>query len=100
MTSPTRNQRADVDVTMAGSSNDNDDLVASLPDEILDYVLSLVSAYGDLRGCALVCKRWYKAVARVAAKTRYGFKAHFLNDFVRYIFQAFKFGQFVSTSKF
>lgn len=78
MTSPTRNQRADVDVNMAGS-RDDDDLVASLPDEILDYVLSLVSAYGDLRGCALVCKRWHKAVARVAAKTRYGF-----NNFVRY----------------
>ena len=77
MTSPTRNQRADVDVNMAGSHDD--DLVASLPDEILDYVLSLVSAYGDLRGCALVCKRWHKAVARVAAKTRYGF-----NNFVRY----------------
>ena len=75
MTSPTRNQRAAVDVTMAGS-RDDDDLVASLPDEILDYVLSLVSAYGDLRGCALVCKRWHKAVARVAAKTRYDFKAH------------------------
>ena len=72
MTSPIRNQRADIDVNMAGS-RDDDDLVASLPDEILDYVLSLVSAYGDLRGCALVCKRWHKAVARVAAKTRYGF---------------------------
>ena len=74
MTSPIRNQRADVDVTMAGSCDD--DLVASLPDEILDYVLSLVSAYGDLRGCALVCKRWHKAVGRVAAKTRYVLKAH------------------------
>ena len=82
MTSPIRNQRADIDVNMAGSCDD--DLVASLPDEILDYVLSLVSAYGDLRGCALVCKRWHKAVARVAAKTRYDFRAHFLNDFARY----------------
>ena len=96
MTSTKRDQRAEVDVNMAGSNGD--DLVASLPDEILDYVLSLVSAYGELRGCALVCKRWHKAVGRVASKTRYDLKAHFLNDLVR--FQAFKFRQIVSTSKF
>ena len=57
------------------AADNNGDLAASLPDEILDYVLSLVSAYGDVRRCSLVCKRWHKAVARVAAKTRREFAA-------------------------
>ena len=66
MTSPDMEHRTGVDVIMT----DDDDLAASLPDEILDYLLSLVSTYGDLRRCSLVCKRWHRAVARVAAKTR------------------------------
>ena len=71
MTSNEKDHRAaDDDADMADNNRGDDDLAASLPDEILDYVLSLVSAYGDVRRCSLVCKRWHKAVARVAAKTR------------------------------
>jgi len=61
--------------------------VDSLPDEVLDYILSvrvvelltsilrrlntifhlqLVSSYGDLRNCYQVCHRWRDAVLRVA----------------------------------
>ena len=77
--------RAD-DVDMAADNNDDDDdVAASLPDEILDYVLSLVSAYGDVRRCSLVCKRWHKAVARVAAKARDGLAGIFCRMFPHFL---------------
>ena len=40
--------------------------IDDLPDEVLDYVLSLVSTYGDLRNCHRVSRRWRNAVHRVA----------------------------------
>ena len=41
----------------------------SLPDEVLDYVLSLVSPYADLLACSLVSKRWNHSVQRVKSQT-------------------------------
>ena len=40
--------------------------IDDLPDEVLDYILSLVSTYGDLRSCHRVSHRWKNAVHRVA----------------------------------
>jgi hypothetical protein len=53
----------------AAMSSDTSSTGFPLPDEILDYVLSLVSWYGDLRRCKAVDKRWAKAVDRVARKS-------------------------------
>lgn len=39
--------------------------INDLPDEVLDYILALVSTYGDLRNCYLVSRRWRSAVQRV-----------------------------------
>jgi len=40
--------------------------IEDLPDEVLDYILALVSTYGDLRSCHLVSRRWRDAVHRVS----------------------------------
>lgn len=32
-----------------------------LPDEILEYILSLIPPYKDLQECLYVSKRWYQA---------------------------------------
>ena len=40
--------------------------IEDIPDEVLDYILALVSAYGDLRNCCLVSRRWREAVHRVS----------------------------------
>ena len=86
MTSNEKDHRAaDDDADMADNNRGDDDLAASLPDEILDYVLSLVSAYGDVRRCSLVCKRWHKAVARVAAKARDGLAGLFCRVFPHFL---------------
>ncbi|XP_069687513.1 F-box only protein 42 [Periplaneta americana] len=39
--------------------------VDDLPDEVLEYILSLVAPYKDLQECALVCKRWHRSVKNV-----------------------------------
>ncbi|PSN48109.1 hypothetical protein C0J52_13244 [Blattella germanica] len=36
-----------------------------LPDEVLEYILSLVAPYKDLQECSLVCKRWHRSVKNV-----------------------------------
>lgn len=36
--------------------------INELPDEVLEYIFTLVSPYKDLRGCMLVCKRWHETV--------------------------------------
>ena len=46
--------------------NSSSKTIDSLPDEVLDYVLSLVSTYGDLRASFRVCRRWRNSVQRVA----------------------------------
>lgn len=37
--------------------------VNDLPDEVLEYILSLLPPYKDLEQCMLVCKRWKKNVS-------------------------------------
>ncbi|KAG8236337.1 hypothetical protein J437_LFUL010471 [Ladona fulva] len=36
-----------------------------LPDEILEYIISLTSSYKDLEDCKLVSKRWHRSVLNV-----------------------------------
>ena len=36
--------------------------VHRLPAEVLEYIIGLVSPYGDLHSCKLVCKRWLDVV--------------------------------------
>lgn len=40
--------------------------IHDIPDEVLDYILALVSTYADLRSCHLVSRRWREAVHRVS----------------------------------
>jgi len=35
--------------------------IDDLPDELLEYILSLIPPYKDLQECKVVCKRWYRA---------------------------------------
>ncbi|KAL1124381.1 hypothetical protein AAG570_001010 [Ranatra chinensis] len=51
--------------TCSRTENDSSVSINSLPDEVLEYILSLVPAYKDLQDCRLVCKRWYKNVQNV-----------------------------------
>ncbi|XP_012525965.1 F-box only protein 42 isoform X2 [Monomorium pharaonis] len=39
--------------------------INDLPDELLEYILSLIPPYKDLQECRLVCKRWYRATKNV-----------------------------------
>ncbi|PNF33809.1 hypothetical protein B7P43_G10013 [Cryptotermes secundus] len=39
--------------------------IDDLPDEVLEYILSLVAPYKDLQECSLVCKRWQRNVKNV-----------------------------------
>jgi len=48
--------------TPAGSFIKFESTVDDVPDEVLEYVLSLVSPYKDLQECSLVCKRWHRSV--------------------------------------
>ncbi|KAJ1520014.1 hypothetical protein ONE63_004244 [Megalurothrips usitatus] len=49
--------------------NQDDDLskknINELPDEVLEYIFSLVSPYKDLKECMIVCKRWHGIVINV-----------------------------------
>lgn len=36
--------------------------INELPDEVLEYIFSLVSPYKDVKECMLVCKRWHSNV--------------------------------------
>jgi F-box-like len=40
-------------------SSDTSTDINSLPNEILEYILSLLSPYCDLKSTLQVCKRWY-----------------------------------------
>jgi len=51
--------------TPAGSFIKFESTVDDLPDEVLEYILSLVSPYKDLQECSLVCKRWHRSVKNV-----------------------------------
>ncbi|XP_014230303.1 F-box only protein 42 isoform X1 [Trichogramma pretiosum] len=39
--------------------------IHDLPDEVLEYILSLIPPYTYLQRCMFVCKRWYKATKNV-----------------------------------
>ena len=39
--------------------------IQDLPDEVLTYVLSLVSPYKDLHSANQVCKQWQRCVSQV-----------------------------------
>ncbi|XP_046398523.1 F-box only protein 42 [Ischnura elegans] len=39
--------------------------INDLPDEVLEYIISLTSSYKDLEECKLVCKRWHRSVLSV-----------------------------------
>lgn len=39
--------------------------INELPDEVLEYIFSLVSPYKDVKECMLVCKRWHSNVKNV-----------------------------------
>lgn len=36
--------------------------INDLPNELLEYIISLLPPYQDLENCMVVCKRWYKNV--------------------------------------
>ena len=40
------------------SDNDTTTSIESLPDEVLEHILSLLSPYSDLESCALTCSRF------------------------------------------
>ena len=42
-------------------SNEEPD-IQDLPDEILEYILSLTSPYRDFKSAMMVCKRWRKVM--------------------------------------
>ncbi|XP_046421538.1 F-box only protein 42 [Neodiprion fabricii] len=47
--------------------------IDDLPDEILEYILSLIPPYKNLQECTLVSKRWYRATRNVIEHS----EAHF-----------------------
>ncbi|EFN83938.1 F-box only protein 42 [Harpegnathos saltator] len=47
--------------------------IDDLPDELLEYILSLVPPYKDLEACKFVCKRWRRTTEVVIARN----EAHF-----------------------
>nr|CAI5823340.1 unnamed protein product [Callosobruchus analis] len=54
--------------------------IESLPDEVLEYILSLIPPYKDLHHCMVVSKRWRRCVLNVVqTKQRNLYKA--INDF-------------------
>lgn len=40
----------------------NEKTIEDLPDEILEYILSLVSPYKDSDSCRIVSKRWWRTI--------------------------------------
>ncbi|KAK3921059.1 F-box only protein 42 [Frankliniella fusca] len=47
------------------SEDDSRKSINELPDEVLEYIFSLVSPYKDLKECMLVSKRWHEIVKNV-----------------------------------
>ncbi|XP_066940021.1 F-box only protein 42 isoform X1 [Macrobrachium rosenbergii] len=44
--------------------------IEDIPEEILEYILCLVSPYNDLRSCRQVCQRWYTCCQGVVEKRK------------------------------
>lgn len=47
---------------------DDEALINGLPEEVLEYILSLVSPYGELESCKLVCKKWLELVQGILCR--------------------------------
>jgi len=47
--------------------NEEEGSIENLPDEILEYIFSLISPYSDLDSCSQVCSRWLHCCRRVVA---------------------------------
>lgn len=47
--------------------------ITNLPDEVLIYILSLVSSYKDLRNCCQVCHQWRYCAKEVAYQKKKNF---------------------------
>ena len=47
--------------------------IQALPDEVLEFILSLVSPYGELKACALTCHRWNECSKNVIRKKQADF---------------------------
>nr|XP_045600866.1 F-box only protein 42-like [Procambarus clarkii] len=45
-------------------------ILDDLPEEILEYILCLISPYNDLRSCRQVCRRWYTCCQGVVEKRK------------------------------
>ena len=68
MTSSNKNLQNIPSTSSDDSCNDNNsDSIDKLPDEILEYILGLVSPYSDLDNCACVSSRWFDCCKRVVA---------------------------------
>ena len=48
--------------------------ISSLPDEVLEFIFSLVSPYGDLKACGLTCRRWHVCSKNVVRKRQADFR--------------------------
>lgn len=58
--------------------------INNLPDEIIEFIISLLPPYKDLKGCMLVCKRWYKTVQTVVHYRKQNFNRAITNFNVRW----------------
>ena len=47
--------------------------ISNVPDEVLIYILSLVSSYKDLQHCAQVCHQWHFCAKHVAYQKKKNF---------------------------
>lgn len=68
----------EVVVPVPDDDDDDDDdqrplSIQSLPAEVFELILRLVSPYEDLRNCRLVCREWHKLVQDVVRRRRSGF---------------------------
>ncbi|KAF4518011.1 hypothetical protein B566_EDAN009244 [Ephemera danica] len=58
--------------------------IEHLPDEVLEFIIRLVSPYQDLQNCSLVCKRWHLTVQCVRRIIRNNFQRAILDFNVRW----------------
>ncbi|XP_057381450.1 F-box only protein 42-like [Daphnia carinata] len=54
--------------------------IHSLPSEVLEYIIGLVSPYNDLQSCKLVCKKWLEVVQEVVNKHQMRFLSSISNN--------------------
>ena len=56
--------------------------IEMLPDEILEYILLLISPYSDLKSCAAVCVRWNSCCRRAIALRRQHFQQQIVSGWM------------------